>query len=242
MSFNHNFSKELLAINEPVTIKLLNDTNSSVLTSFQLRYPTLKEMYSSYPVQFLTGILSADIEELQKQFIFIPDLATHFQLFNTILSLSNEYPQLSHYVENIVNGFNLLSVPLKAEKTYYTINSIQLTFDLFQFFRQTILESMCQKINDAYAAIDSRYAEAEKKINKIKKSQINARSGDLMATIASIIHEFHLSIEEIKNLNFYQFSRLARYVPKIVNYNITTIAAGNGLTKKIHYFTEGGKK
>ena len=94
---------------------------------------------------------------------------------------------------------------------------------------------------------DDEFTKREKEIKlraqKIRNNKKNKNSKDkddsFENVIAAIIYEFpQYKIEDVFNLNIFTFNYLVKYIGKIANYEVSKIAAGNGLTKKHKYFIE----
>lgn len=99
-----------------------------------------------------------------------------------------------------------------------------------------------QKV-DNYVSVDPRYAKLKSKIDSIRKngqSKVNNHT-NLSETFVVLTYEFGFKLEEIYKMNVYQLNTYMGYVNKSIQYRISAIAAGNGLSKKVKYITHKGK-
>lgn len=54
----------------------------------------------------------------------------------------------------------------------------------------------------------------------------------------TLTYEFGYTIDEILHMNMYLINTILSYVSRSINYKVSLIAAGNGLTKKVKYITK----
>jgi hypothetical protein len=74
---------------------------------------------------------------------------------------------------------------------------------------------------------------------KSKGKKVNESSTSFEDIFAALLYEFpQYKLEDLFELNIYTFYYLFRYVGKIANYEVSKVAAGNGLAKKHKYFIE----
>ena len=82
-------------------------------------------------------------------------------------------------------------------------------------------------------------------INKIKGQNKNKDSSESELNFKKnyivLLYEFGLKPNEIEALNAHQLAFILSYTSNAINYKVSTIAAGNGLSKKIKFITQGGK-
>jgi hypothetical protein len=97
------------------------------------------------------------------------------------------------------------------------------------------------KILDTDDEMTLKMKRMQERIAEIKQKgkRINENSTSFEDIFAAILYEFpQYKMEDLFELNIYTFYYLFKYVGKIANYEVSKIAAGNGLTKKHKYFIE----
>ena len=82
----------------------------------------------------------------------------------------------------------------------------------------------------------------QEKINRIRK-QGNSNSAlqkneDYENTYMTLSYEFGYSQEQILSMTMYQVNKVLQYAGKSIQYKVSLIGAGNGLTKKVKFITE----
>lgn len=243
MEWRTNLSNDLMMLNLPITFTAYEE--NSVKNNFTMRIPTVIEVYGNHNLQLFSSLLHSDIDKLQKQFPIVKDLATHFQLMRILIVYSKIGGQI--YLDSFINSMKALGVNIKIEKTdFYIVNNnneILIDYPLFKLIQDTLLTIMGLQKVDNYSYVDPRYAELKTKINKIKKEgspTINNQS-NLSESFVVLTYEFGFTIDEIKNMNVYQMNTYMSYVNKSIQYKVSVVGAGNGLTKKIKYITHKGK-
>ena len=82
----------------------------------------------------------------------------------------------------------------------------------------------------------------QEKINRIRKqgksNSALQRNGDYENTYMTLSYEFGYSQEQILSMTMYQVNKMLQYAGKSIQYKVSLIGAGNGLTKKVKFITE----
>lgn len=244
MEWKTNLSNDLMMLNIPITFMGIED--NTIKTTFTMRIPTIVEVYSNNDLQLFSSLLHADIDKLQKQFTMIKNLSTHFQLMNILTLYSKVGGQI--YLDSFINSMKLLGINiiLNDNNNFLLKNEdkkIEIDYSLFKLIQDTLLTCMGLQKVDNYISVDPRYEEMKKKINKIKQNGITKTNNhsDLSETFVVLKYEFGFSIDEIKQMNVYQMNTFMSYVNKSIQYKVSIVGAGNGLTKKVKYITHKGK-
>ena len=243
MEWKNNFSEMNLVLNSPVKFTLIE--KDIIINSFIMKIPTINDIYCNNELQLIASIFNSDIQELNQQFPFIEELSTHFQLFR-ILLLYNSIPKINKYIIQLESALNYLGIPIKHNKREYYINNEEyiVDYNLFNEIQHIILVSSGLKKIQDYASVDPRYAKLQQRIKKIKGNGQNSRGiedSNFLETLITISYEFGFTIEEMKQMNLFQINTYLTYIPRSINYKISLIAAGNGLTKKVKYITNKGR-
>ena len=232
-----------MMLNIPITFIGIED--NTIKTTFTMRIPTIVEVYSNNDLQLFSSLLHADIDKLQKQFPMIKNLSTHFQLMSILTLYSKVGGQI--YLDSFINSMKLLGINIILNDNNFLLENedkkIEIDYSLFKLIQDTLLTCMGLQKVDNYVSVDPRYEEMKKKINKIKQNGITKTNNhsDLSETFVVLKYEFGFTIDEIKQLNVYQMNTYMSYVTKSIQYKVSVVGAGNGLTKKVKYITHKGK-
>ena len=232
-----------------ITFLLGSSVESSITTDLGVEYlflnikiPTIETLFCDIRFQTILGILNTKAEKLKDYFKFAADI-THFRLFSTIKSLKN--PIFQKYIDYLVYSFNKLGIGLTVTNEL-KINNLPINEEIFEYLRKLIL-FISKMIDSNERAIDNaQYQAAQDLINKIKNQNKNGanqseNSKNFEKNLISILYQYNLDFNKIKDLNSYQFDTLLKYYTGAVGQEINTVAAGNGLTKKIKTISQGGK-
>ena len=97
-------------------------------------------------------------------------------------------------------------------------------------------KTIIKESDDEFDRMEKQAKIRAEQIRKNSKKESNTSFEDL---IAAILYEFpQYKIQDIMSMNLYTIYYLFKYVGKIANYEVSKIAAGNGLAKKHKYFIE----
>ena len=237
-NFKHNFSQVLLLANQKVLFE--NEENQS----FEFIPMKVKDLYFNKPLIWFLGILEQDIEELKKYFTGI-EINTHYRFIFTMLTLAEKKSELKETADSILEGLNVIVPGVHFENKQIKINSITMTEELFDLIVEVVYKVMNKKekvkVVDSDDEMTRRMKEMQKKIQDIKSKgkKLDANSTNFEDMFAALLYEFpQYKLEDLFELNIYTFYYLFKYVGKIANYEVSKIAAGNGLAKKHKYFIE----
>lgn len=235
MNFNHNANKFYLLTNQPVIF-----TNSEEKeNSFKMTIPTLKDFYTNEDLIFCINLLEQDVEEIQKMINI--KIESHYEFIHLVNSFAAKNKEFKTLSDLIINGLKVI-IPEITFNKILKIKDIIVTEKLFNQIIEVIYMSLDKEkiiINED----DDEFTKREKlmkiKIQKIKRNSNNGKGTNIEDMIAAILYEFpQYKIEDLMKLNLYTIYYLFKYVGKIANYEVSKIAAGNGLSKKYSYFIE----
>jgi hypothetical protein len=88
--------------------------------------------------------------------------------------------------------------------------------------------------------IEKRIKASEEKIKKIKAKKQEAQENklELDKAVITIIKEFRMNMEQVMQMNIFTVLWYYGYALRYNAYRVETIAYGNGLIKKHHYFID----
>ncbi len=237
-SFNHNFSKILLLGNQ--NILFTNEEGQW----FELIPIKVKDLYFNKHLIWFLGLLEQDIDEIKKYFTGI-EIQTHYRFILTVLSLSEKRSELKEIADSIIDALNTLVPGVHFQNKQLKIDSINFTEQLFDSIVEVVYKIMNKKekikVIDGDDEMTLKMKAMQKKIQEIKTKgkKINEDSTDFESMFAALLYEFpQYKLQDLFELNIYTFYYLFKYVGKIANYEVSKIAAGNGLAKKHKYFIE----
>lgn len=237
-NFKHNFSELLLLANKNVTF-----TDSSSGFSFDLIPISVEDMFFDQDLSVLIGIFEKELSELAGTF------DSKIDNYLTLLIL------LCSVGENRKEAKELAAIIQKALKKIVP----EIVFDgaMFRIKNQILYPELLDEIIDIIFKIlgrkrvvinkeDDEFTVAQKKAQlraeKIRKSGKKKEEGNSIEDILlALIYEYpQYKLEDLFKLNVFTFNYLFSKVGQIANYEVSKIAAGNGLTKKHKYLI--GKK
>jgi hypothetical protein len=125
------------------------------------------------------------------------------------------------------------------------INDSTLTKEIFDYIFDIVFKIMHKKpkvkIVDGDDEMTQKMKKIQQKIAEIKSKgkKMNESSTSFEDIFAALLYEFpQYKLEDLFELNIFTFYYLFKYVGKIANYEVSKVAAGNGLAKKHKYFIE----
>lgn len=239
-NFKNNFS-ELLLLSQR-NIKFWNDENS-----FELIPMSLENTLFNEDLAYVINFLDIDITELKKQ-INYDSIDSHYSYVHLILSLSKKREEVKELAQSLLNGFKTIIPDLTFESGILKIKNFFLDKDLFNEITIVIFKILEKKkiiINDGDDPFTKKEKEIKLRAERIRRegrrNKENEKGTDFKDSFAAIIYEFpQYKIEDLFKLNIYTFHYLFKYIGRIANYEVSKIAAGNGLIKsgKHKYFIE----
>lgn len=233
-NFKHNFSELAVLAGNPIIFKNTQD-------KFELKVPTLKETLFNQDLNTLLSILDMEVEELTKIFSALK-VESHFSFILTVLTLGKKREELKSLSESLLEGLKIFLPEILFDGLQLKIKDILVTRDLFEQIVEVIYKVL-KKDRIIILDTDDEFTriEKEQKIRalKIRQKRKETKKGSFEDTLASLLYEFpQYTLKDLFNLNILTFNFLLGYVGKIANYEVSKIAAGNGLTKKHKYFIE----
>lgn len=235
MSFNHNCSKTYLLINKPV-IFIDEETNQT----FQINLPTLEAFYTNQNLLLLLSILEKDLFELEK-IISNVKLKDSYDFIHIVFSLSEKVIEFNKLKKELLIGLCYLNNGFNFNKIL-RINDIIITPEIFNLIVDVIFMSLDKektKINEKDDEFTRMEKEAKMRAERIRKNSKKEDKDSLNDMLIAILYEFpQYQLKDLFQLNVYTIYYLFKYVGKIANYEVSKIAAGNGLAKKHKYFIE----
>lgn len=240
MYFKDNFSDTTLLLNQPVHFLLFNDEKyTQLIDEFDIKLPTIKEVFLDLKFQNFLSIIATPIETLQEQFYFIENLSNHFQLFRMLILYAERFQ--FNYINDLIYSFKILGLNITIQQSNFLINNSVVGYNLFSRWCEIILRAADLKSKDSYSQIPEIQAK-QKEIDRIKnQNKTNSKEQnniDFEQILLILSYHLNYKIEEIIKLNVYLIHTLLGYYSNIVNYEVSKIATGNGLSKKLHTITD----
>jgi hypothetical protein len=236
-NFRHNFSKVLLLANENITFE--NDNQER----FELIPMKVKELYLNTNLIWFLNFLEEDLDSLQKYLVSVK-IESHYHFIITLCTLAEKYQELQETKDFFLKALNVI-VPGFTFERQLKIDSISVDEKLFDLIVEVVNKIMSKKekikVVDGDDEMTRRMKEMQKKIQEIKSKgkKMNENSTSFEDMFAALLYEFpQYKLQDLFELNIYTFYYLFKYVGKIANYEVSKIAAGNGLAKKHKYFIE----
>jgi hypothetical protein len=235
-NFSNNFSELYLLTNQ--NIKFIDEVNKR---SFELIPMKVKDMMFNADLLWLLSFLSEDIQKY-KDMIPGQEIKTHYEFLQILCLLAEANLETKQLVEKFISALQIIIPDINLNGKLIRIQDFILTPELFNDIDTVIfkiLEKERIKVEPEDDEIEKRLKEQKLKVQKIKQNSRKKDSLKFDDLFAAILYEFpQYKLEDIFELNIYTFYYLFKYVGRIANYEVSQIAAGNGLAKKHKYFIE----
>lgn len=235
-NFSNNFSELYLLTNQ--NIKFIDEVNKR---SFELIPMKVKDMMFNADLLWLLSFLSEDIQKY-KDMIPGQEIKTHYEFLQILCLLAEANLETKQLVEKFISALQIIIPDINLNGKLIRIQDFILTPELFNDIDTVIfkiLEKERIKVEPEDDEIERRLKEQKLKVQKIKQNSRKKDSLKFDDLFAAILYEFpQYKLEDIFELNIYTFYYLFKYVGRIANYEVSQIAAGNGLAKKHKYFIE----
>ena len=241
MKFQDNFSETHLLFNINVDFIIYDEQKQNNIQYFQLVLPTFRDCYFDYRIQNFLYIINAPLQDITKNIKGISDIKSLFVLCKNLYAFSDAN---LFYHDVIKYSLNKFLPQLEYDNYNLQICGYTVTQELFDRIITLLLIAAGQKKLSELSIIDPAMREAQERINKIKKQKQNNVAGGFSSFNDSymiLTYEFHYTPEQILNMTMYCINTILKYTSKSINYKISLIGAGNGLSKKVHFITEKGK-
>lgn len=237
-SFKNNFSELLMLAGENV-IFTKEDDNSF---KFELIPVSLKNVLFNDELGALLSILGEEVEKLQKMVPGI-EIKDHFNFVRVICVLGSKKEEVKKLSRSIIEGLKTLIPEMVFEGQFFRIREEMVTQDLFESIMEVVHKILGKErtvildSDDEFTRMEKKAKLRAEKIRKNKKQ--NKEDTKFEDILAALIYEYpQYKLKDLFELNMYAFNYLNKYIGKIANYEVSKIAAGNGLTKKHKYFIE----
>lgn len=239
-SFKHNLTEENILLNGLIFFSF--EEREEVF----VRIPRIKDSVDDPTFSPLISLMFLKIEDYKKMKLR-SDLEDEIDGFIAILKESKEVRlRVKPHIEKLILDSEVTLKGIEVKGRVLEKNEIK-------FFKEIILISFgAKKIEDAFEAqkeedLLSKMSEAQKAVylrqqETLKRlEQAKARRGvakteeamNLSKIIVGVMKEFNMTLEEIKDLNYYTLYYLFSYIFKIDHYDFMKKAAASGnLTKK----------
>lgn len=206
-----------------------------------MHLPKLRHCFFNFSFQHFIFLLNAPLKELTQKIPFVQNIETLFDFLSIIILYKDAGMQL--YYNSLINSLNILFDNVHIHQGQIIISEIKLNKEWFDLIQDIVLVAIQHKKLHQIINNDPTIQALEDKINKIKKQNKNKSSnGDSLEELYMILtYEFGYSKEEILNMTMYAVTKITKYTSASINYKVSLIGAGNGLSKKIHFITKKGK-
>ena len=238
-NFSTNYSEVLLLANRKI---LIWDEETDFKT--ELIPMKVYDVYTNLDLIWFLNFLQQDIEELKK-YLKEHNIETHFDFIQLICGLSELSKETSELAKRFIESMQIILPEVSLKNKMVMIQDKIFTPELFELFLTIVFKIMHQKVPEKIIDTDDemtrRMKDMKKRIQEIKNKgkRMNESSTKFEDMFAALLYEYpQYKMEDLFELNIYTFYYLFKYVGKIANYEVSKIAAGNGLTKKHKYFIE----
>jgi hypothetical protein len=240
MSFKNNFSINLLLANKNV---LFWDNKKNL--QFEVIVPTVFDFYTNENLMILISLLDKDISEIVGK-DFISQIDTHYKFFRTVFNFKEKNSDYSEISNSILNGMKIFLPDFKwKDEKFFIQENIEMTEKLFNEIIDIVFKSIGKdritilEDDDEFTRIEKQAALRAKRIRENGSKNESKKGSKIEDMFVAVIYEFpQYTLKDLFELNIYTLHYLFKYVGKIANYEVSKIAAGNGLTKKHKYFIE----
>lgn len=240
-NFKNNYSEILLLSNKKITFERENE-------KFDMIPMSLSDILFNTSLGYLIGILDTDIEELKKQ-ISGYNIKGHYEYFHLILTLGKKREEIRKVSKMLLEGLKTIIPEINFDDGVLKIKKIFVDKNLFSEIIRIIFavlgreKTIILPEDDEFTRIEKeaklRAERIRTKSKKNKEQNENENDDGLKNMLAAILYEFpQYQLKDLFELNIYTIHYLFGYVGKIANYEVSKIAAGNGLAKKHKYFIE----
>lgn len=239
-SFNHNLIEHNIILNATIVYAFENDD------PIMVNIPKIRDSIEDPSFNLFLSLMILKKEDYE-------DMRLKSQVENetqALIALIRENKevrlQIEPYIEKYIQGASVSSKGIQIGERVLTEKEVD-------FFKNIILvsfgikrledivedkeeEDLLAKMSPAERIIYERQQETLKRLEQAKRKRDEAKGGskiDLPKMIAGVMKEFNMSLDQIKDLNYYTLYYLFSYVFKIDHYDFMKKAAASGnLTKK----------
>ena len=238
-NFNTNFSEVLLLANQ--NVKFWTEDGS---LTFELIPMKTKDMFLNNDLIWFLNFLETDLNDFNaiKETY---NIETHFDFIRTMCALSVSEKSVEELAKRFLVAMQMIVPEINLKNRFLLIKETILTQSMFDEIFRIVYRIMGKKeeikILDSDDEMTRKMKAMQKKIQEIKSKgrKMNESSTKFEDMFAALLYEYpQYKMQDLFELNIHTFYYLFRYVGKIANYEVSKIAAGNGLSKKHKYFIE----
>lgn len=221
-----NFSEVALLCNVP--IKMQCEQGFIIL-----HMPTIQDEYGSlYDCNFFFNCCVKTIAELQTE-LNLSQLKTKLELIKAICSDSTEISfGIMQCLNMIISDFKYVDDSFYSGETLIIDEIFDIICDYVAVAIGGINMSEVKKKKElANLSPEERAWEERKRMHESKIRKSKNKAGKLISLdiiLACLTYEFHISLQDLYEMNKYTVYFLYSQVGKISNYEVTKIAAGTG--------------
>ena len=236
-NFRTNYSEILLLANQNVKV-----WNSKI--NFEIIPMKVKDLFLDSDLIWFLGFLETDLKDIG---FFTEEykIKSHFEFIQLVCAIAGASEETKSLSDSFVYGLQKIVPDIKLQGKILTIQDVVLTNEIFDDIFRIVFKIMHKKEKVQIIEGDDEMTQKMKKMQqkiaeiKSKGKKINESSTSFEDIFAALLYEFpQYQLKDLFELNIYTFYYLFKYVGKIANYEVSKVAAGNGLAKKHKYFIE----
>lgn len=153
------------------------DESDFLLYEFELRPPTIKELYCDTKLQMSLGLLNTPIEKLQQQFPVVVNF-DYYTLLITFRLLEHKSLTFKRYLDYMIHTFNIFGLNLEINE-HIQINGQQIDHEVFEHIRGLFLFlAKIKEKNNNILEQDKHYRASQDMIARIKGQNKNNVDSD----------------------------------------------------------------
>lgn len=239
-SFNTNFNSQALVLNS--IIYFGKDEQEPI----QVRIPTIRDSIKDVDFNVFLSVMFLEVSDYEKMFMRTKATEPAAGIIALIRESKEMRLKLKPYIERYIVGS-------EVDVRGIVVRDRQLTVEEVSFFRDILLVSFgvknfddlnkqkkeedLSKMSVAERQAYERQKEILQRLENAKKRKQSVKTKDeeidFPKIVAGVMKEFKLSLEEVKDLNYYTLYYLFSFVFKIDHYDFMKMAAASGnLSKK----------
>lgn len=239
-NFKSNYSELLLLANKNIVFQ-----NEEKNLSFELVPMSLENILFNNELNMFINLIDMELPDLQK-ILDGYEVKSHYDFIHVILSLAEKREEAVEMASDILLGLQIIIPDVHFTNRQLQINDSYLSEELFESIAEVISNILGKKrkitFEDSDDEMTRRMKESQMRIQQIKskgRSMNDQSKTNLQDILVAILYEFpQYKLADLFQMNIYTFYYLFKFVGRIANYEVSKIAAGNGLTKKHKYFID----
>lgn len=223
--------------NQPVDYTVIDDENN--IFEFSIKLTTYYDCCFNRAIQTLLSILKKPVNsfaEKDDKFSFCDTIWDVVKMY--IYFMGDAYilysKSLQEALQQLIPEVDFSAVP--------TVAGCIITDELFQSFVDIwFVSAGMKKLSELDQYLTPEMRKAQEKIRRLRQQDTPQQKGDSMKTYLILTYEFGYTQEQILGMTMYQINNILQYLGKSIQYKVSLIGAGNGLSKKVKFLTEKGK-